>query len=170
MVVSVDEWVAVWQHCRVGEKKKCWLTALLTFRPVLPSGICRSWMYHLNGPLQNVLSRCDWTKYAHLKAMSRAGALPKVIAVLPQSVCNRKRPFLLFRFSHLKNTKNKPLDPPSFYGSGLLWLKLCCSHSLLLASVGYVGISVAYLPVFLQIVRCHFVPNGGQSADHSLTV
>lgn len=77
-------------------------------------------MYHLNGPLQNVLSRCDWTKYAHLKAMSRAGALPKVIAVLPQSVCNRKRPFLLFRFSHLKNTKNKPLDPPVFLWVGVI--------------------------------------------------
>lgn len=67
---------------------------------------CVSWMYHLNGPLQNVLSRCDWTKYAHLKPMSSADALPKVIAKLLQNVCNRKRPFLRLHFSHLKTQQN----------------------------------------------------------------
>lgn len=69
--------------------------------------LCGSWMYHLSGPLQNVLSWCDWAKYAHLKPMSCAGALPKVIAQLLQRFCNRKRPFLLLHFSHLKTHLKK---------------------------------------------------------------
>lgn len=157
--------------CRLRGKIKCWLTALLTFRPVLPSDTCRSRMYHLKGPLQNVLSRCDWAKSAHLKAVSRAGALPKVIAALPQSVCNRERPSLLLRFSHLKSTKNNHLILRLFMGRGY-YDSNCALHILSLASVGYAKdqccIFACVNPSCCKLRIVIFVPNVAQSANHSL--